>query len=557
MEKPPSPFWHSLLYGRKAGLERAERDETYVANVYSLLAVVAAGVFGGLHITEGNPVVGSIELACSLVFLINMIVFHATGRLQLARSVLLASIMGLMIVLLLSGGTRGTGIYWLFIFPLATFFLVGKQQGLWWMATLYLAVMLIGIGSYFDLVHTPYSLVALRQLLISLGVVVFGVYVYQGAREAALKDVQDSRRDLQEYLDQMTTYSIKVGMDGRILFANKVAKESSGLGERLLGTKFLDGKAWATNEAARGRTEAAFYDALTGKHVSYDEQIKAASTVGYQLLTVNFSLVPISKDGRIEYVLVEARDVTAERDADRTKSEFVSLASSQLQPSLSAIAWTAESLNAAAASLPADQHQNIQRIYHHSQLIRSAIDRMLLVSNLELKNLPIKPTMTHVDTLAHGVVAELRTQSLTGSNLEIGEDYAENTPALMIDPGVMQTILRNLISNAIKFTPNAGHINIRISTTDHKLTPASQGSLHIEVQDSGKGIPTADQKLLFTKFFRAANADDTDSAGLGLYIVKKLLDYVGGTITFTSKESVGSIFVVTLPLEGMLPHTAQ
>jgi signal transduction histidine kinase len=75
----------------------------------------------------------------------------------------------------------------------------------------------------------------------------------------------------------------------------------------------------------------------------------------------------------------------------------------------------------------------------------------------------------------------------------------------------------------------------------------------ISVTDNGYGIPLADRKNVFAKMFRAGNikSQDTDGTGLGLYIVKELLDRVGGSISFTSEENKGSTFVVQLPLEGM------
>lgn len=548
-------LWYSLFYGTES--DGTVKDQAYVINVYSLIAFLSTLAFGILHLAvEGNPLVGALEIGCSSIILLNSAIFRLIGKVTLARTVLLLTIMALMMILLISGGTAGTGIFWLFVFPLVTFFMVGKSQGLWWMTSLYVLIALVTLGAHLSLFEIPYPLITIRQLLISLTIVTVGVYIYQEARESALRKVEDSQRDLQEYLDKMPTYNIKVGIDGRIIFANKEAKESSGLGEQMLGTKFLDSLAWKSNEEARKRAEVAFYEAVTGKTVTYDEQIKVYSTKGLKVLTVNFSLVPIFKDERIAYILVEARDVTTEREADRTKAEFTVVATQQLQPAVASIADAAARLRRSLPErLTDDQHRDFQQITRHTQHIRASISNMMLVSGLELGNLPVSPQNLNIGALCQSVVEAIRIVHLKDRMLEISEDYAKNLPEVAVDFELMRTVLHNLILNAIKFTPDTGHINIRISQTEQKLAPDSKGSLQIEVQDNGRGIPDDEQKLIFTKFFHAQNASDQAAgSGQGLYITKKLLDYVGGSISFTSKEKVGTIFIILLPLEGMAPR---
>ena len=563
METPPTlstRIRQWLLYGGATGGSTAELDRAYVINVYSILGFLALVVFGLLHIfVEENVLLGQIELAIGVVMAINMLAFRLTRTIAVARTFLLVSILLLLQVLLITGGTRNTGIFWFFIFPLTVFFVAGKKQGLWWMAGLMAVVGGILALGQLDVVHTPYNLIAIRQLLISLSVVTFGVYVYQGARERALHEMRESRRDLQEYLDHMTTFNVKINLSGTVLFANKVAKETSGLGEKLIGTNFLEGPWWGFDAQVRRRVAAAFYKALTGEHVNYDEQLKAVSTTGSSILTVNFSMMPIFEGERIKYVLAEARDISAEQAIDRAKSEFVALASRQLRTPVSVISrFTELLLGGDAGTMREEQMKYVRQIYENNQHMDKLIRDMLIVSNLELGSLPVKPVRSDLAKLSQEVLQELRASLLGGRKLEIGEDYAEDLPAIDVDPEIVKIILRCLVSNAVTYTPDTGRVSIRISKTEDKLHAESQGSLYLEVQDSGHGIPEADQKKLFTKFFRAAGAQqkNTGGTGLGLYIVKRLMDYVGGRITFTSKENVGTIFVIMLPLEGMRPAAA-
>ena len=111
----------------------------------------------------------------------------------------------------------------------------------------------------------------------------------------------------------------------------------------------------------------------------------------------------------------------------------------------------------------------------------------------------------------------------------------------------MTIVFQNLLSNAVKYTGNGGKISVGI-TCDKK-------NLVITVSDTGYGIQKSQQDKIFTKLFRADNVRErvTDGNGLGLYIVKSIIDQVGGTIDFTSEEDKGTTFRVCLPLTGMKP----
>jgi len=106
----------------------------------------------------------------------------------------------------------------------------------------------------------------------------------------------------------------------------------------------------------------------------------------------------------------------------------------------------------------------------------------------------------------------------------------------------LEQVLENLVSNAIKYTPAEGTVEVRFAPAD--------GTVRIEVSDTGIGVPEADRTKLFTEFFRAENAKAVEEAGtgLGLVIVKEILDGLGGRIFMASEEKVGSIFVVHLPV---------
>jgi signal transduction histidine kinase len=108
----------------------------------------------------------------------------------------------------------------------------------------------------------------------------------------------------------------------------------------------------------------------------------------------------------------------------------------------------------------------------------------------------------------------------------------------------MSLVLQNLLENAVKYTPEYGRIEV-------VLEPGEK-FLRVRVKDNGVGIPAEDQAKLFSKFFRANNVIrmQTEGSGLGLFIVKNIIQKHGGDITFTSEEGKGTEFAFTIPLSG-------
>ena len=126
-----------------------------------------------------------------------------------------------------------------------------------------------------------------------------------------------------------------------------------------------------------------------------------------------------------------------------------------------------------------------------------------------------------------------------------GRPEVEILKKISLDSGLMSIIVQNLVSNAIKYTPEGGNVYLSIQQVDNNYV--------LKVKDTGYGIPIEQQSQIFTKLFRADNikTKHTEGTGLGLYIVKSILDTVGGKISFKSKEEEGTEFIVEIPITGM------
>ncbi|MEI6228431.1 MAG: ATP-binding protein [Candidatus Saccharibacteria bacterium] len=257
----------------------------------------------------------------------------------------------------------------------------------------------------------------------------------------------------------------------------------------------------------------------------------------------------LGDDGEVVYFVAIERDVTKEKEVDRAKTEFVSLASHQLRTPLSAINWYAEMLlNEDAGKINKDQKTYLDEIYRGNQRMVELVNALLNVSRLDLGTFEIAPVPLDVRKVIDDVAAEMK-HLLETRKQKFTIDCPVKMPEFKADPKLMRVIIQNLVSNAIKYTPEGGKIEITVDY--HKDHPKT--AYIIRVADTGYGIPTNQKDKIFTKLFRADNvrALDTEGTGLGMYIIKSILDEAGGDITFESTEGKGTTFKVTLPNSGM------
>ncbi len=134
-------------------------------------------------------------------------------------------------------------------------------------------------------------------------------------------------------------------------------------------------------------------------------------------------------------------------------------------------------------------------------------------------------------------------QDIDDKNLSVSIDIPKDIPPLVSDAHVLHEIFSNIIGNAIRYTPSKGSIYITAAQTGGKVV--------VSVKDTGIGIPAKHQKEIYSQFFRADNAISMSHAGtgLGLYLVKQLVNLIRGDIDFISQHKKGTTFRVTLPTE--------
>ena len=237
------------------------------------------------------------------------------------------------------------------------------------------------------------------------------------------------------------------------------------------------------------------------------------------------------------------REERRRQAADQFRSELISLASHELRAPLTSIRGYAHTLVREYGHLSDEtQKEFLEGIASQSDRLSHLVSDLLDMSQIDEGRLRIELHAVTPQQLCEDAV---RSASHPGLKHVFRPEIAPELPQVLADPDRIRQVLTNLISNAIKFSPEQSEIVVGARRTDH--------AVEFYVTDHGVGIPREEQGKVFSRFHRAANAHtpDTPGAGLGLYITKAIVVSHGGTMDFRSELGSGSTFVFTLPtLEG-------
>lgn len=234
-------------------------------------------------------------------------------------------------------------------------------------------------------------------------------------------------------------------------------------------------------------------------------------------------------------------DITKQKQIDRAKSEFVSLASHQLRTPISAMRWNLELFSTATlAQLNEMQKSYILKIENTLGRMQTLIDDFLNVSKLELGTLVAQRAPFDLTQFFSSILDEYRVYAQQ-REVEIATNWGDTFGEYVSDSHLLNMAVSNVMGNALKYTPEHGTVYAFTELTDTQLT--------IQIRDTGIGIPEEDKEMIFTKLFRASNTQvyGASGTGLGLYIVKEAIGILGGTITFESNVGQGTTFTIVLP----------
>ena len=346
---------------------------------------------------------------------------------------------------------------------------------------------------------------------------------------------------------------------GILILINKVAEKLLGVKSKETLGKLLSEIVSLEDEKGNLLLEATspITKALAGTTASTTGQTYYYTRNDKIKFPVAIMTTPINLNGKVIGAIEVFRDITVEKKIDKAKTEFVSLASHQLRTPLSTINWYVEMLLAGdVGKFNKKQKKYLNEIYTGNRRMVELVNSLLNVSRLELGTFIADPVSTDIVDIFKTAIKEIRPM-VEKKEIALNEQYTANFPKVYADPKLIRIMFQNLISNAMKYTPEKGKITIKLSLSDDKGNESNvkcqRSDILIKVSDTGYGIPQGQQKQIFTKLFRADNVreKDVEGTGLGLYIVKSIVEHSGGKVWFESEENKGATFSVLLPLEGM------
>jgi signal transduction histidine kinase len=226
-------------------------------------------------------------------------------------------------------------------------------------------------------------------------------------------------------------------------------------------------------------------------------------------------------------------------EADLLKDEFVALISHDLRTPLTSILGYLELT--LEDDLPERQRGYLEIVDRNAQRLLRLVSDLLFVARLEAGQLELHETELDLAAVAQQSVLEAEPRAAAGGITITCE--TEPVPGVAADRGRIFQLFDNLVSNAIKFTPQGGSVRVSVAP--------SNGAVRLEVADTGIGIPEGEQRRLFERFFRASTAAERQiqGTGLGLYIARAIVEAHGGEISFESEPGRGTAFRIDIPLE--------
>ncbi len=230
-----------------------------------------------------------------------------------------------------------------------------------------------------------------------------------------------------------------------------------------------------------------------------------------------------------------------ERSLAQRQALFLANVTHELKTPLAVISAAGENLSDGRVTDPVRLKSYGTHIFNESLRLRTMIDRLLDVARSNTKNVRIRKTQTHLPDFLQDYLKKKKSY-LESHDAILHLDIDEKTPEIEVDSSDLQSILDNLIDNAVKYSPDGKFIEIRTNSNNERVT--------LIVKDRGVGIPKEFQKYIFDKFFRVEDAltAQTKGHGLGLSIVKDLTTRNGGTVSVSSTPGKGSVFTIQFPV---------
>ncbi len=363
------------------------------------------------------------------------------------------------------------------------------------------------------------------------------------ALETQYTNAERSRSEMHAVLDAASEGMALVTPDRRFLTINRRFADFFALRpEEVIGHRFEE---FAPLIARVYADPEAFGKLVSGTATDTERQFTAIVAQKWpEVRELQLFTTPVHSErnhflGRL-YVL---RDVTQERQLDRMKTEFISRVSHELRTPMTSIKGFVDLLlDGEAGQVTEEQHEFLEIVSTNTDRLLALINDLLDVSRIESGRMKLQRESLDLAQIIRGVASSLVTQ-IEAKQQTLTVTIPPDLPPIAGDPNRVQQIVANLLTNAHKYTPSNGTIQIEAM--------AEGTVVKTTVRDSGVGLSPDEQSQIFTKFFRAQNrtTQEAGGTGLGLALTRSLVELQGGEITLSSVQGQGATFTFTLPID--------
>lgn len=345
-----------------------------------------------------------------------------------------------------------------------------------------------------------------------------------------IRQITEERNKIQAILSSMNDGVVAIDLKGNILLINPAV-------ERMFNITYEQSLGKGVIELVRNyELEELLHSALeNGESMTREMRILAPEPKIFRI-----SIAPLTSETGLVGVVAVMRDITAFRQVEKMKTDFVANVSHELRTPLTSIKGFVETLLDGALTEPDTATHFLEIINEETNRLNRLITDLLSLSKIEVERVEINKSPVDLGNLIDNTVSILSPQ-VVEKGIAISVKKMESLPVVECDRDMIGQLLINLIDNAVKYTPRGGNIVVSAG-------PDGTG-VKVAVKDTGIGIPVDSIPRLFERFYRVdkARSREMGGTGLGLAIVKHILEVHNGSIEVESRIGVGSTFTFYLP----------
>lgn len=352
--------------------------------------------------------------------------------------------------------------------------------------------------------------------------------------EFANKVLLRERSRVRNTLDSVGAGMLAIGLDQRVIFANRAA-------EPFLSVPAEEVTGKSLRECVSDPRLFSFLAELSGNTAGAADRMEIVldDESACSVFSVTAGTIADKKE-QVAGRCVLFQDITSVKRAESAREEFVNSVAHELRTPLTSIKAYVEMLIDGEAADSAAQREFYNVIYEETARLNRLIDNLLNISKMEVGTVVVNRTPTRLKKLIQDSVSVVESQAAK-KRLQLDIDLPDRLPAVEVDKDMMNVVLVNLLGNAVKYTSENGCISVSSTSTADEIV--------IHVTDTGIGVAEEDLPRVFDKFYRCTreSEDEVPGSGLGLYITRQIMRLHGGDVTVSSRLGEGAQFSIVIP----------